>query len=184
MEIQASEGLLSPFLCHQRLLAAKPYLKGRVLDFGCGSGELAQYVRPSSYLGMDIDSESLRKARDSHPNYQFISELPNRDERFDTIVALAVIEHVRDPLDLLATLKGYAFDSPSSCIVLTTPHPSMIWVHSVGAAIGLFSKHANEEHQTLLGFGKLKGLGEELRLGIQVYRRFLYGANQLMVYAI
>jgi len=81
-------------------------------------------------------------------------------------------------------LKGYAFDSSSSRIVLATPHPSMIWVHSVGAAIGLFSKHANEEHQALLGFGKLKGLGEKLGLGIQVYRRFLYGANQLIVYYI
>jgi len=183
MAIQSSEGLLSPFLCHKRLAAAKPYLKGRGLDFGCGSGRLAEFVPPELYLGVDISPESLVQAHDSYPNYQFVQELPDGSEKFDTIVALAVIEHVPAPLGLLRTFTSYLSDRPYACIVLTTPHPSMDWVHATGAALGLFSRHANEEHEELLGLGDLKHLGEELGLDIRVYRRFLLGANQLVVYS-
>jgi hypothetical protein len=34
MADQGSEGLLSPFLRRKRILAVKPYLRGRVLDVG------------------------------------------------------------------------------------------------------------------------------------------------------
>jgi len=183
MAIQASEGLLSYFLCHKRLAAAKPYLKGRVLDFGCGSGELAAFVNPQLYLGVDSDEESLNKAHANYPDHQFCSSLSSNYGKFDTIVSLAVIEHFSNPLILLKTLKGYSSDNPSACIVLTTPLPSMEWIHTVGAAIGLFSKHASEEHQSLLGLDELKRLGRELGLRICTYRRFLLGANQLVVYS-
>jgi len=182
MAIQASEGLLSPFLCHKRLAAVRPYLQGRVLDFGCGSGALAKYVASGHYLGVDIDSESLVQARTNYPKHHFVLPTPSTKEKFDTVVALAVIEHVSDPFGLLVTLKGYSLNSQSSCIVITTPHPSMRWVHSSGAALGLFSKHANEEHQALLGGDKLKVFGSELGLKVSVYRRFLFGTNQRIVY--
>ena len=41
MTDQAVEGLLSPFLRQQRINAIKPYIKGVVLEVGCGSGLLA-----------------------------------------------------------------------------------------------------------------------------------------------
>ena len=41
MADQGAEGLFSPFLRSRRLKAACPYIKGRVLDVGCGTGALA-----------------------------------------------------------------------------------------------------------------------------------------------
>ena len=40
MTDQAAEGLLSPMLRNRRIQAVKPFLRGRVLDVGCGNGAL------------------------------------------------------------------------------------------------------------------------------------------------
>ena len=103
---QAAEGLLSPFLRRQRFKAVRPYLRGRVLDVGCGTGALAAFVSPDCYLGVEIDYDSLAKARAAYPRHRFESALPNSGERFDTVIALAVIEHVLDPAGFFRELRS------------------------------------------------------------------------------
>jgi len=183
MADQGVEGLLSPYLRNQRLMAARPHLKGRILDFGCGSGALAGLISPDQYLGMDIDDFSLQKARMNYPDHQFISSLPSTDQKFDSVISLAVIEHVVDPVDFLKTLAQYLKPSDSARVIVTTPHPKMDWIHDVGAAVGLFSKHANEEHEELLDRQKLEDAGRQAGLVLLSYRRFLFGANQIAVYS-
>jgi len=56
---QAKEGLLSPFLQTQRIAAARPFLRGSVLDVGCGSGDLAAYVPPWCYLEVHKNDTSI-----------------------------------------------------------------------------------------------------------------------------
>src|SRR3546814_10100924 len=77
----------------------------------------------------------------------FSRYVPNDVEKFDTIISLAVIEHVSDPSVFLATLRKYLSGAPSARIIITTPHPSVDWVHHLGAKFGLFSQHADEEHE-------------------------------------
>ena len=183
MADQASEGLLSPYLRRQRLSAAMVHLKGRVLDVGCGSGALARNIAPDHYLGVDRDPLSLEIASSDHPGYRFQEELPAGDEKFDTVVALAVIEHVSSPAQFLSELAGYLKPLATARIIISTPHPSMDWIHSGGAALGLFSQHANDEHEELLDRAKLKSVGLSAGLRLVSYRRFLFGANQLAVFA-
>lgn len=183
MADQGIEGLLSPWLREKRFQAASPFLHARVLDFGCGSGALAEFVSSDHYLGVDKDELSLQQARLRFPNHRFISELPRSDEKFDSAVSLAVIEHVRDPAGFLRILSAYLNDSDKARLIVTTPHPSVDWIHDLGAAVGLFSKHANEEHEDLLGRAKLEMAGAQAGLKLVLYRRFLFGANQIAVYA-
>lgn len=182
MADQGTEGLLSPLLRQQRFKAAAPYLKGRILDVGCGSGALAGLVDSSSYLGVDVNETSLNRARAYFPSHSFQNSLPSVEEKFDTVVSLAVIEHVPDPLIFLGNLAQNLKHDPAARIVITTPHPSVGWVHDVGAAIGLFSKHANEEHEELLDQSKLFDLGQRAGLVLLNYQRFLFGVNQLAVF--
>jgi len=84
---QDSEGLLSPFLCGRRIAAAKPYIKGCVLDFGCGGGRLADFCQPDGYLGYDIDPACVRFAVQKHPQYKFSENLP-AGQKFDTVVRI------------------------------------------------------------------------------------------------
>ena len=182
MADQGTEGLLSPFLRRQRFRAAMPFLKGRVLDVGCGTGALAFHLQPDSYFGIEIDDSILEQAKNQHPGYKFGKDFSEVEGTFDTIVSLAVIEHLSDPVAFLSQLKELLSNDSSSRIVITTPHPSIDWVHDRGAVIGLFSKHANEEHEELLDRSRLSGIGSEAGLQLQEYRRFLLSANQIAVY--
>ena len=69
---------MAPFLRSQRLRMARPYLRGRVLDYGCSSGALAELCRPEAYLGVDISEEALEVARASHPGYEFDNTVSKR----------------------------------------------------------------------------------------------------------
>jgi SAM-dependent methyltransferase len=180
---QGSEGLISPFLRKQRLRAARPYLLGKVLDVGCGSGVLAGVVHFDSYVGVDIDKTSLDQAAREHPRHTFSSALPPETESFDTVVALAVIEHVKKPAYFLAELALRLTTVSGARIVVTTPHPTAEWIHDAGARVGLFSRHANEEHEQLLDREMLTDVGVAAGLRLIKYRRFLLGANQLAIYA-
>ena len=182
MADQGNEGLLSKWLRGKRMGAAARHLSGRVLDYGCGSGSLAAMVDSGRYFGVDRDQQSLQIARTSFPDHKFSVEPPAAQEKFDTVVSLAVIEHVGDPVQFLANLAAYLSDRSGSRLVLTTPHPALEWAHDAGAAVGLFSRHANEEHEDLLDRGKLESVGKRCGLRLQHYNRFLWGANQLAVY--
>jgi 2-polyprenyl-6-hydroxyphenyl methylase/3-demethylubiquinone-9 3-methyltransferase len=179
-----TSGLLSPYLRRRRLAAVRPYLgDGRVLDYGCGVGELARRVLPERYLGVDRDAESLAAARRRFPRHRFVvpEELDAAAvaEGFALVVALAFIEHLADPgAWLAATSRRLA---PGGRMVLTTPEPRLFGVHRIGAAAGLFSREGAAEHQTPIGRADLAVLAADARLCVLEARRFLLGANQLFV---
>ena len=70
---------------------------------GCGIGLLAKEIPADSYLGVDTDTTSLSIANAQNPAHSFQVNLPNDDQKFDTIVALAVIEHIKSPAEFLIT---------------------------------------------------------------------------------
>jgi len=177
MADQSTEGLFSPFLKNQRFKAIRPYLQGKILDVGCGTGSLAREISPNCYLGIEVDQFSLDSAIKKFPKHRFQKILPENMEKFDT-----VIEHVKNPLYFLAELSKQLKVNKSSRIIITTPHPSMDWIHDFGASLGLFSKHANEEHEELLDRSKLELISSKSELHLVLYKRFLFGANQLAIF--
>ncbi len=180
-----TSGLLSPYLRRRRLAVVAPYLGGgRVLDYGCGVGELARRVPPERYLGVDRDADSLAAARARFPRHRFVvpEELDAAaaaEGSFDLVVALAFIEHLADPGAWLAAASRRL--APGGRMVLTTPEPRLFGVHRLGAAAGLFSREGAAEHQTPIGRADLAVLAADARLRVLEARRFLLGANQLFV---
>ena len=174
---RSAPGFLTPFLARMRVRAALPHVRGSVLDHGCGFGALAPYVPPARYLGFDINEGSLEDARARNPSHRFTSELPV-DTTFDTVVSMAVIEHVDDPAAYLRGLTAFVGDGGR--VVLTTPRPSWNGVYALGARLGLFSVTANEEHR-LLGKAALTEASLTAGLRIVHFETFLAGANQLAV---
>ena len=177
MATQSNEGLLSPFLQRQRLKAAAPQLQGKVLDIGCGNGALATYCAPECYFGVDLDANALSTAQHAFPKHRFAEQPP--DEQFDTVAALAVIEHLSDPAAVLMTWAQRL--NPDGRIVLTTPHPSLEGVHELGSKIGLFSHSAAEEHEDMLDGPAMHAVAKAANLKVSREARFLLGANQLFV---
>jgi 2-polyprenyl-3-methyl-5-hydroxy-6-metoxy-1,4-benzoquinol methylase len=143
-------------------------------------------VDAGRYLGVDSDPESIDIARDNHPSHRFVliekedmAPIGKIRRNFDTIVLLAVIEHIKDPVGFLRELSDYLNDAGK--IVLTTPHPAGRFLYEAGALIGLFSVDAAEEHETMLGKRDLSTLAEKSGLKIALYRRFLFFHNQLVI---
>jgi 2-polyprenyl-3-methyl-5-hydroxy-6-metoxy-1,4-benzoquinol methylase len=177
-------GLLSPFLRSLRIAAARPFFgQGRLLDLGCGTGELARYVESNRYSGVDQDEDSVAIARNRFPAHRFLTLAefaPSQNEnQFERIIGLAVIEHVEDPQKWLAWLRTLL--KPGGQIVLTTPHPSIRWLHEFGACIGLFSREGAKEHRKLINRDRMIQLAGTSGFRVRHFRRFLSGFNQLFV---
>lgn len=90
-----------------------PHLGRRVLEVGCGIGNLSQFwVDRDAFLGIETEPECVSKCRErfrDYPNVHFIQdyvEAPRWIERwsaarFDSLVAINVLEHIRDDLGAL-----------------------------------------------------------------------------------
>jgi 2-polyprenyl-3-methyl-5-hydroxy-6-metoxy-1,4-benzoquinol methylase len=178
---QGRQGLLSPFLQRRRVSAARPHLRGKVLDIGCGNGVLADFIAPADYLGMDRNPAVLARARERHPGYTFVEQLPAPAPVYDTVVSLAVIEHISDPAEAMTAWSKYL--KPGGRMVLTTPHPAFEWIHEAGAAVGVFSADAAEEHEEMIDRKRMEVLLQSKPMRIDRYERFLFGVNQLFVLA-
>ena len=186
-------GLLTRRVGAARLAAALPHLPGGgapVLDVGCGLTDLAGRI--PNYVGCDRNEDVLAEQRRRFPQSSAnffewniaVGEAPPALEArapFEGILLLAVLEHVPSPAEVLGRLSPLL--SPSGRLIATTPHPSGRWPLEAGAALGLLSAHARDEHETLLGREALEEAGRGAGLVLVLYRRFLFGMNQLAVFS-
>jgi len=173
-----------------RLAAALPHVPpgARVLDLGCGLTDLPS--RLPSYVGCDRSPEILLVQRARFPSAVFFewdfaeSDAPvglAAQGPFDVVLLLAVLEHVAKPHRLVA--RAVSLLGPGGRLVVTTPHPLGRLPLETGAALGLLSPHARDEHETLLGRAALEEAGRSAGVSLVLYRRFLLGLNQLAVFS-
>ena len=104
----------------------------RVLDVGCGRGDLGQY-RPadlSVLCGVDVDSDSFMRAR-GYDRLQAVDlereELPFADGSFDGVVVKDVLEHVPRPWEVLDEVHRVL--EPRGRVLISVPLPkaSVVW---------------------------------------------------------
>jgi methionine biosynthesis protein MetW len=96
------------------------------LDVGCGNGNLIDiaHEKVSYIFGCDISESAVRAAKIkgivaicADVNFGYI---PYRDESFDSITCIEVIEHVLDPINLLKEL--YRILKVQGELLVTTPN--------------------------------------------------------------
>lgn len=108
---------------------ARPYCVGKdVLDAGCGVGYGSAFLAESarSVVGVDVDDEALAYARGRYvaPTLEFVHgdllSLAFEADRFDTVCAFEVIEHLGQPERFLDEAARVLRDGGT--FVLSTPH--------------------------------------------------------------
>ncbi len=111
----------------QKLLPHKP--EAFVLDAGCGSGYMANWLTEQGYrvIGVDRDPSRIRRARAAFPGVRF--EVCAVEEDFDSVlqgqsvdmvVSTDVIEHLYSPRTFLDNAARHLADD--GCLVLSTPY--------------------------------------------------------------
>ncbi len=98
----------------------------RVLDLGCGAGDLtADIARAGAVVvGVDVAEAAVRRARSRHPALEFRTApldgpVPFADGSFDVVWASEVIEHVADTARWLSEIRRELV--PGGRLLLTTP---------------------------------------------------------------
>ena len=96
-----------------------------LLDLACGNGELTAALAPhfERVVGVDASAGHVEKARQAHPNIRFehgLAEEFSEPGGFSTITMIALLEHVADPVDLLARSAGNL--APGGVLIAHVPN--------------------------------------------------------------
>ena len=105
--------------------------KSRVLELGCGTGNLLSHVRPADGVGLDIDEGKIRTAVRNHgngANLQFLqADIEHFDyhqfEPFDFIILSDILPLVQDVQELLIRLRPAC--SPETRLIIS--YRSNLW---------------------------------------------------------
>jgi SAM-dependent methyltransferase len=126
---------------HRRLAEIYGFLVSpgqRVLEVGCGGGDLLAALRPSYGVGVDFSAQTIARAGQSHPSLHFVEgdahDLdvlePYADEPFDVIIMSDLLNDVWDVQAVLEQVMRFA-DTHTRVIINTY---SSLWELPVMAA--------------------------------------------------
>ncbi|RYD03376.1 hypothetical protein N752_20180 [Desulforamulus aquiferis] len=149
-----------------KLLA--PYLSSdlHILDAGCGAGGTMEAMsKYGSVLGIDISDEMVEHCQKVGlpASCHSIMELPFKNDTFDIILCLDVLEHLPDEIKALEELKRVV--RPGGVIAISVPAFSWLW-----------GKHDDlNEHFRRYNYGMLEKVVQKVGLSIErtTYFNFL-----------
>ncbi len=109
---------------HRRLAEVYRHLIAsgqRVLEIGCGAGDLLAALEPSYGVGVDFSGEMIRLARKRHPSLEFLEQDAHALELEGEFDAVILSDLVNDLWDLQAVLERVRpFCRPSTRIIVNT----------------------------------------------------------------
>jgi SAM-dependent methyltransferase len=129
-----SEEIASDNPIHQRLfkayVVAKDYVRGNLLEVGCGEGRGINLMmeRTTSYTAIDKIAPVIEDLQKKYPQGKFMSmNIPPfggvADNQFDSVVSFQVIEHIGDDRGYLKEIHRVM--KPGSVALITTPNRKM-----------------------------------------------------------
>jgi 2-polyprenyl-3-methyl-5-hydroxy-6-metoxy-1,4-benzoquinol methylase len=129
-----SEQITSDNPIHQRLykayVAAQEYIKGDVLEVGCGEGRGVEVLisQAKSFTAVDKIQSAIDTLQKKFPNGRFLQmNIPPldglKDNTYDVIVSFQVIEHIED--DALYLKEIHRVLKPGGVVLITTPNRKM-----------------------------------------------------------
>lgn len=142
------------------------YIKGRLLDLGCGDGEL---IRSYKDEADGVDIKDYGYASIIAPNF---SQLPIKDRSYNTVTIVASLNYFENPNDVLDEVRRVLTDDGQ--LILTMPN----------ALIMKFWHKIREPWANHSGFSKSKLISIATRSNYELIeqKKFLCGLNALYVF--
>lgn len=106
----------------------KKYAYGRLLDIGCGVGNLFNIVSSKvDYFGIDVSEEAIQKARSNYGEKSKFkiyngTDIPFPDNFFDVVSSLEMIEHLPKQQHSIFIKEVTRLTKPGGMIVISTPN--------------------------------------------------------------
>jgi 2-polyprenyl-3-methyl-5-hydroxy-6-metoxy-1,4-benzoquinol methylase len=106
-----------------------PATSRKILEIGCGEGATLGYLKRRGIAkwtcGIDVHDAALQKARENGVDETILgniedSLLVNRDDRFDVILCLDVLEHLVDPWSVVERISDLLADG--GIIIVSIPN--------------------------------------------------------------
>jgi len=100
--------------------------KSRVLEVGCGTGDILASMQPRVGVGVDISQQMVLRARKKYPGLKFYRQdlyRLNLKQNFDYIVLVDVIDHLPDIFTAFIKIRQVC--APKTKLILTTINP--VW---------------------------------------------------------
>jgi 2-polyprenyl-3-methyl-5-hydroxy-6-metoxy-1,4-benzoquinol methylase len=140
-------GVLSGYLHKKRNGLVRRYVTGDVLDIGCGSATIAEFLEPSQkYVGIEIQDAYITYLSGRFPQHTFVCPNVDRellslgDAESDPVLMVVVTEHLFTTERLIWEVRKHM--KPNSQLGTTTPTIHGSAIQRVGSPFGLFAREA------------------------------------------
>ncbi len=121
---------------HSQLLDMVGPPPRRILDVGCGQGELGHVLKQRGHYVIGVDWSPPRFALDAFVQADVAQGLPSSIEgKFDTVLLADVLEHMSEPLQLLQDVKERL--EPNGSLLVSLPNV-VHWSMRAQLAVGRF----------------------------------------------
>ncbi len=111
------------YLTRNRLLktisALAPHLKGKLLDFGCGSKPYKPLFTADEYIGLDFENPGHPHLNEQIDVFYDGNKIPFDDAHFDSVFSSEVFEHIFNLESILQEL--YRVLRPGGLMLITCP---------------------------------------------------------------
>ncbi len=128
--------------------AASRYVRGRLIDIGCGSKPYARMMQPFATDHIGVDHEGSLHGKDNVDLSGTAYDIPVPDASFDSAICTSVLEHLEEPE--LALRECFRVLRKGGCAIYTVP---FIWpLHEEPRDFYRFSKYGIEHLFKKAGF--------------------------------
>ena len=115
----------------------------KVLDIGCHDGKLRNFLNNCDYYGADINKNLINKLQKQRIKAKTVDlnkqEIPFKNQKFDFILLLDILEHVINPQKLLTEAKQRL--KKQGKLIITLPND----YHLLNKIRFFFNKHLTED---------------------------------------
>ena len=127
-------------------LQIKKFINGNVLEVGAGIGSFTSNYKdiPNQITLSEVDKENLSKIKDKfkNTNFNFTSEITkNIDKKFDTIMYLNVLEHIKDDNEEIS--NAFKKLNPKGYLIILVPAHNKLY-SKFDKAIGHYRRYEIE----------------------------------------
>lgn len=170
---------LGRYLMHWRIRVALPYLKGRVLDVGCGTNELIAAYRERhpehNCVGVDVHQwGSVDLILDD------VAHMPFTDGEFDTVTCMAALNHIPNREDFLREARRVLAPDGVFIASMIPPGISRLW-HTLRKPWDADQVERGMEEEEEYGFTRaaMRQLLERTGFAVDREISFMAGVNRL-----